>query len=122
MECLESCHIIGNFAATNFGKVQYPILASCRLLEKPDGWKNYNMGNWSEQQEANKERKEKDKTRRDKLAGYFFNLSQLTFVALVLGGVTPLYTNIEVGINWYILVAGITLTIILANIGNLILK
>ena len=80
------------------------------------------MGSWSEQQEANKERKEKDKTRRDKLAGYFFNLSQLTFVALVLGGVTPLYTNIEVGINWYILVAGITLTIILANIGNLILK
>ena len=63
------------------------------------------MGSWSEQQEANKERKEKDKTRRDKLAGYFFNLSQLTFVALVLGGVTPLYTNIEVGINWYILVA-----------------
>ena len=78
------------------------------------------MGSWSEQQEANKERKEKDKTRRDKLAGYFFNLSQLTFVALVLGGVT--HTNIEVGINWYILVAGITLTIILANIGNLILK
>lgn len=30
------------------------------------------MGSWSEQQEANKERKEKDKTRRDKLAGYFF--------------------------------------------------
>ena len=80
------------------------------------------MGCWSEQQEVKKERKEKDKTRRDKLAGYFFSLSQLTFVALVLGGVTPLYTNIEVGINWYILVAGITLTIILANIGNLILK
>lgn len=29
------------------------------------------MGSWSEQQEVNKERKEKDKTRRDKLAGYF---------------------------------------------------
>lgn len=43
------------------------------------------MGSWSEQQEVKKERKEKDKTRRDKLAGYFFNLSQLTFVALVLG-------------------------------------
>ena len=27
------------------------------------------MGSWSEQQEANKERKEKDKTRRDKLPG-----------------------------------------------------
>ena len=80
------------------------------------------MSNWSEKQEAKKEGKEKDKVRREKLAGYFFNLSQLTFVALVLGGVTPLYTNIDVGINWYILVAGITLTVILANIVNLILK
>lgn len=53
---------------------------------------------------------------------YFFNLSQLTFVALVLGGVTPLYTNIEIGINWYVLIAGAALTVILANIGNLILK
>lgn len=80
------------------------------------------MGGWSERQEVHKERKEKDRNRRDKLAGYFFNLSQLTFVALVLGGITPLYTNVEIGINWYVLVAGIMLTAILANIGNLILK
>lgn len=80
------------------------------------------MGNWSEQQEIKKETREKDKVRREKLAGYFFNLSQLTFVALVLGGVTPLYTNIEIGINWYVLIAGAALTVILANIGNLILK
>lgn len=80
------------------------------------------MGNWIDKQEVKKERKEKDKTRREKLAGYFFNLSQLTFVALVLGGVTPLYTNIEIGINWYVLIAGVVLTVILANIGNLILK
>lgn len=73
-------------------------------------------------QEEKKEGKEKDKVRREKLAGYFFNLSQLTFVALVLGGITPLYTNIEIGINWYVLVAGIILTVILAKIGNLILK
>ena len=78
------------------------------------------MGNWSERQEEKRERKEKDKTRREKLAGYFFNLSQLTFVAL--GGITPLYTSIEIGINWYVLVAGVILTVILANIGNLILK
>lgn len=80
------------------------------------------MGNWSEQQTIKKETREKDKVRREKLAGYFFNLSQLTFVALVLGGVTPLYTNIEIGINWYVLIAGAILTVILANIGNLILK
>lgn len=32
------------------------------------------MGNWSVQQEAKKEVKEKDKVRREKLAGFFFNL------------------------------------------------
>lgn len=44
------------------------------------------MGSWSERQEEKREGKEKDKTRREKLAGYFFNLSQLTYTALVLGG------------------------------------
>jgi hypothetical protein len=80
------------------------------------------MATWSEQQENKREAKEKDKTRREKLAGYFFNLSQLTFVALVLGGITPLYANIDLGINWYVLIAGAVLTVVLANIGNLILK
>ena len=32
------------------------------------------MGNWSVQQEAKKEVKEKDKVRREKLAGFFFKL------------------------------------------------
>lgn len=80
------------------------------------------MGNWSEQQDVKKEYKEKNKVRKEKLAGYFFNLSQLTFVALVLGGITPIYTMIDLGINWYVLVAGLILTVILANIGNRILK
>ena len=80
------------------------------------------MGNWSQQQELKKEAKEKDKIRKEKLASYFLNLSQLTFVALVLGGLTPLYTHIETEINWYVLVAGVLLTVILATIGNKILK
>lgn len=62
------------------------------------------MGNWSVQQEAKKEVKEKDKVRREKLAGFFFNLAQLTFAGLVLGGITPIYANVEAGINWYKLV------------------
>ena len=80
------------------------------------------MGNWSQQQELKKEAKEKDKIRKEKLASYFLNLSQLTFVALVLGGITPLYTHIETEINWYVLVAGVLLTVILATIGNKILE
>lgn len=32
------------------------------------------MGNWSDQQEVKKETKERDKTRKEKLASYFFDL------------------------------------------------
>ncbi|MDD2952746.1 MAG: hypothetical protein PHC95_06250 [Parabacteroides sp.] len=80
------------------------------------------MGNWSEQQEARKETKEKDKVRREKLAGFFFNLAQLTFAALVLGGITPIYANVEMGVNWYVLIAGSIWTIMLAKVGNTILR
>lgn len=59
------------------------------------------MGNWSEQQEARKEVKNKDKVRREKLAGYFFDLSKLVFAALVLGGITPLFTNVSNEMNWF---------------------
>lgn len=80
------------------------------------------MGNFIKQQEERKNAKEHDRLRRDKIAGYFFNLSQLTFVALVLGTITPIYTNNEYGINWYVLSVGLALTIVLANIGSKILK
>ena len=77
----------------------------------------------SDVQQKAQETKEKDKVRREKLAGYFFNLSQLTFVALVLGGITPLYANDLAGnANWYVIFSGVALTVILANIGNRILK
>ena len=65
------------------------------------------MGNFIKQQEERKDAKERDRLRRDKIAGYFFNLSQLTFVALVLGTITPIYTNNEYGINWYVLSVGL---------------
>lgn len=78
--------------------------------------------NFIKQQEERKDAKERDWLRRDKIASYFFNLSQLTFVALVLGTITPIYTNNEYGINWYVLSVGLALTIVLANIGSKILK
>ena len=47
------------------------------------------MGNWERQQEEKQSGRERDKVRREKLAGYFFDLSKLIFAALVLGGSTP---------------------------------
>ena len=80
------------------------------------------MGKWSLIQELNKEKKERDKVRNEKLAGYFLNLSQLTVVAWVLGGVTPLYLNVDYAISWLLIGAGILMTFFLASIGYNILK
>ena len=79
------------------------------------------MGKWSLIQELNKEKKERDKVRNEKLAGYFLNLSQLTFVALVLGGITPLYLDVEHTVSWFLIGVGTLMTFFLAGIGYSIL-
>lgn len=80
------------------------------------------MGNWSEQQDRKKEGKEKDKLRREKLAGYFFDLSKLIFAALVLGGLSPIF-GIEYNIIDIVkLILGIISTVTFAIFANKILK
>lgn len=80
------------------------------------------MGNWSDQQEVKKETKERDKTRKEKLASYFFDLSKLSFAGLVIGIVTPLYSNITDENSWYAIITGIILTTMSALLANKILK
>lgn len=81
------------------------------------------MGNFSDRQNAKAEAKERDKTRKEKLAGYFFNLSQLTFTALVLGGMVLFFQGNEIGLKLIIMfVLGCILASILAMIGNDLLK
>lgn len=80
------------------------------------------MGSWSNQQEAKKETKEKDKVRKEKLASYFFDLSKLSFVGLVIGIVVPLYSNITNENNWYVVITGIMLATVSALLANKILK
>lgn len=69
-----------------------------------------------------KEAKEKNKNRRDKLTDYFFDLSKLIFAGLVIGGVTPLFTHTTDGMNWLTVVLGIFSTYIFAFFANRILK
>lgn len=80
------------------------------------------MGKFIEQQKTKEENKEKDKTRREKLAGYFFDLSKLCFAGLVVGVVIPLYSDISDENNWYSVCTGIILTIMSACLANKILK
>ena len=47
------------------------------------------MGNWSVQQEAKKEVKEKERTSRETLGKFFYDLAKLVFTAMALvGGVS----------------------------------
>ena len=80
------------------------------------------MGNWEKQQEVKKETKEKDKVRREKLAGYFFDLSKLSFAGLVISIILPLLSDVENIIMWIVAFFGLVLTSSSALLANKILK
>ena len=83
------------------------------------------MGNFSKQLEKREERIEKDKLRKEKLAEFFFSLSNTVFGSLVIG-VTLLLLEAESNYNVYavciMLAAGLVIFIVMAKIGNNILK
>ncbi len=69
-----------------------------------------------------RDEKDKIKARKEKLAGYFYDLSKLTFAALVLGGMSSLYTDEFKPYTIYVVIAGLLLTYITAFSANRILK
>lgn len=60
------------------------------------------MGNWSEQQVASKETKEINKSRRENLGKFFYDLAKLTFAGVVVGGIIPLYSDPTNIVHWSI--------------------
>ena len=69
-----------------------------------------------------RDEKEKVKTRKEKLAGYFYNISQLTFTGTGLGGFLPLLKG-DVGVgNIIVLIFGMAMTTAFAVAANRILK
>lgn len=66
--------------------------------------------------------RKRNETRREKLAGYFFDLSKLTFTGLVIGIILPLFTNADDPNNWYVIIIGIILTVLTALLANKIMK
>ncbi len=83
------------------------------------------MGNWSIQQRKLNEKLEKDKTRKEKLAEYFFSLSNTLFGSLVIGLSLMLLDETNVfneKAAWIMLMTGLFMLIGLAKIGNNILK
>ena len=80
------------------------------------------MGNFAEAGKIKDEMKKRDATRREKLAGYFFDLSKLIFAGMVIGLILPLLSDTEYAKMWIIAVFGIILTTLSALLANKILK
>ncbi len=81
------------------------------------------MGNWIKRQEMRRKRQEGISIRREKLSGYFFNLSQLTYTALVLGALVLFFQSERItGMLVIMLITGAVLATGLALIGNELLK
>lgn len=68
------------------------------------------------------ENNDKKQTRREKLAGYFYDISKLTYAALVLGGIVLVLTKTNVRINILAIVFGILMSYVFAYFANKILK
>lgn len=80
------------------------------------------MGNWERQHEELREAKEKEKARRDKMASFFYDSAKLILGGLVVGGISPIFTDSDKDINLYIVLAGVVATYAFARVGNEILK
>lgn len=75
----------------------------------------------AERKEVRKAPTEMKKLKKETMAKYFYDLSKLTFTAMVLGGTISFLQGTE--IKWIIIaIIGGFLAIVLASIGNNILK
>ncbi len=54
--------------------------------------------------------------------GIFYDLSKLSFAGLVIGVITPLFTDEGAGTNIFVIVIGLVLTVLSAMLANKILR
>ena len=76
------------------------------------------MGSWSEQQVVKKEVKEKEKTSRETLGKFFYDLAKISFTALVVGSVVSVATQQEKVEYWILILIGIFVTYIFSYINQ----
>ena len=80
------------------------------------------MGNWKKQQVELKEARERDKLTKEVVAKYFLDLSKLIFTAIVLGGLTPMLTDVSMNIHWETVYVGLVSTFFFGLLGYRVLK
>ena len=60
--------------------------------------------------------------RKEKLAGYLYDISKLIFGGIVLAGLSPIFTDATISMNYPVIISGLFASVILAVISNQILK
>lgn len=80
------------------------------------------MSNWSEEQEKQRDIKARKASYKDKIGGYFLDLSKLTFAGLVIGGLMSVDLDDISCSAVSIIVMGILFTVLLGRIGREILR
>lgn len=81
------------------------------------------MSKFEKQYKEDQGRKEREKVRKEKLAGFFYNVALATFSGLVIGGILSVYQSAEITpLAVYVLLGGSAFSIIFAILGNNKLK
>ena len=80
------------------------------------------MGKWNEQQGLLRERKEWERSRKENLSKFFYDLAKLTFAGSVIAGIIPLWKNPGDLSLWMLVVTGLVCTGVIAASANRIFK
>lgn len=81
------------------------------------------MSSFSEVAEEKKEQRERKRASREKLAGFFYDIAKLVFAGLVVGGISPIFTDAAPTFaNTVIVVGGVILTIFMALLANRVMN
>ncbi len=80
------------------------------------------MGNWEKKQEEKQNRREREMVSKETLGKFFYDLSKLSFAALVIGSVASVVINKNNIDSWIIILIGAFVTYIFAYIGYKIIK
>lgn len=78
--------------------------------------------NWIRQQAFQQEARDREKTRKEALGKLFHDFAKLSFAGLVIGGISPVYTELYYDTKLFYILWGVILTLILAFFGDRILK
>ena len=98
------------------GKKRFPF--ACEMGKMYLCWQQYKSLDGMDRSEL----REKDKVRREKLAGYFYDLSKLSFAGIFVSIIVPLFTETLNLHMWIAAIFGVVLTILSAMLANKILK